>query len=189
MLLPRIVRATTIGFLQAQPTPDPNMSRAFVKESDEDLVSDELPERPQSPYPNYVTPIGLARLQAQYAELQDHRARLVADDDPLSKQHLRQVQRDLRYFQQRLESAILVEVSSQPRDEVHFGAMVDVGQESGERRTFSIVGEDEADVGAGKISWASPLGKAMIGSKVGDSVVWKRPVGDTGLEILAIHYA
>ncbi|MBL8528135.1 MAG: GreA/GreB family elongation factor [Burkholderiales bacterium] len=164
------------------------MSRAFVKESDEDLVSDELPERPQSPYPNYVTPAGLARLQAQYAELQEHRARLVAADDPLSKQHLRQVQRDLRYFQQRLESAILVEVSGQPRDEVHFGAMVDVSDENGGRQTFAIVGEDEADVGAGKISWASPLGKAMIGSKVGDSVVWKRPAGDAGLEILSIHY-
>jgi transcription elongation GreA/GreB family factor len=164
------------------------MSRAFVKESDEDLVSDELPERPQSPYPNYVTPAGLAGLQARYAELQDRRAQLVAADDPLSKQHLRQVQRDLRYFQQRLESAILVEASSQPRDEVHFGAMVDVSNESGERHTFSIVGEDEADVGAGKISWASPLGKAMIGSRVGDYVVWKRPAGDTGLEILAIRY-
>ena len=164
------------------------MSRAFVKESDEDLVSDELPERPQSPYPNYVTPAGLARLQAQYAELQEYRARLVAADDPLSKQHLRQVQRDLRYFQQRLESAILVEVSGQPRDEVHFGAMVDVSDENGGRQTFAIVGEDEADVGAGKISWASPLGKAMIGSKVGDSVVWKRPAGDADLEILSIHY-
>lgn len=165
------------------------MSRAFVKESDEDLVSDELPERPQSPYPNYVTPAGLTQLQAQYAALQDRRARLVAADDPLAKQHVRQVQRDLRYFQQRLESAILVEVSGQPRDEVHFGAIVDVADENGERRTFSIVGEDEADVGAGKISWSSPLGKAMIGSKVGDNVVWKRPAGDTGLEILGIHYA
>jgi transcription elongation GreA/GreB family factor len=164
------------------------MSRAFVKESDEDLVSDELPERPQSPYPNYVTPAGLARLQAYYAELQERRAQLVAADDPLSKQHLRQIQRDLRYFQQRLESAILVEVSNQPRDEVHFGAVVDVGDENGGRHTFSIVGEDEADVGAGKISWASPLGKAMIGSKVGDYVAWKRPAGDTELEILAIYY-
>ena len=165
------------------------MSRAFVKESDEDLASDELPERPQSPYPNYVTPAGLAQLQVQYAELLDRRARLVAADDPLLKQQLRQVQRDLRYFRGRLQSAILVEVSNQPRDEVHFGAMVDVGDENGKRRTFSIVGEDEADVGAGKISWASPLGKAMIGSKVGDNVVWKRPAGDTGLEILAIHYS
>jgi transcription elongation GreA/GreB family factor len=164
------------------------MSRAFVKESDENLVSDELPERPQSPYPNYVTPLGLARLQAHYAELQTRRARLASADDPLSRQQFREVQRDLRYFQQRLESAILVEVSSQPRDEVHFGAMVDVSDENGAQHTFSIVGEDESDVGAGKISWASPLGKAMIGSRVGDNVTWKRPAGDTPLEILAIRY-
>lgn len=164
------------------------MSRAFVKESDENLVADELPERPQSPYPNYVTPVGLARLQAQYAELQERRARLASADDPLSRQQFREVQRDLRYFQHRLESAILVEVTSQPRDEVHFGAMVDVSDESGKRHTFSIVGEDEANVGVGKISWASPLGKAMIGSRVGDSVVWRRPAGDASLEILAIRY-
>lgn len=164
------------------------MSRAFVKESDEDLVSDELPERPQSPYPNYVTPAGLAQLHSQYAALQERRAELAAADDPLLKQQLKQVQRDLRYFQQRLESAIPVALSSQPRDEVHFGAIVDVSDENDARHTFSIVGEDEADVGAGKISWSSPLGKAMIGSKVGDMVLWKRPAGDTELEILAIRY-
>jgi transcription elongation factor GreB len=142
------------------------MSRAFVKESDEDLVSDELPERPQSPYPNYVT----------------------AAEDPLLKQQLGQVKRDLRYFHQRLESAILVESSGQPRDEAHFGAIVDVSDENNRSHTFSIVGEDEAEVAAGKISWSSPLGKAMIGSKVGDVVVWKRPAGETELEILGIRY-
>jgi transcription elongation factor GreB len=164
------------------------MSRAFVKESDEDLVSDELPERPQSPYPNYVTPAGLAQLQAQYGRLQDQRAQLTAAEDPLLKQQLGQVKRDLRYFHQRLESAILVESSGQPRDEVHFGAIVDVSDENNRSHTFSIVGEDEAEVAAGKISWSSPLGKAMIGSKVGDVVVWRRPAGETELEILGIRY-
>lgn len=164
------------------------MSRAFVKESDEDLVADELPERPQSPYPNYVTPAGLAQLQSHYGELQERRAKLAAADDPLLKQQVKQIERDLRYFQQRLESAIPVALSSQPRDEVHFGAIVDVSDETDSHHTFSIVGEDEADVGAGKISWSSPLGKAMLGSKVGDMVVWKRPAGDTELEILALRY-
>ncbi|MET0218066.1 MAG: GreA/GreB family elongation factor [Burkholderiales bacterium] len=164
------------------------MSRAFVKESDENLVSDELPERPQSPYPNYVTPAGLAQLQNHYAELQEQRVRLAAADDPLSKQQVKQVERDLRYFQQRLESAIPVGLSGQPRDEAHFGAIVDVSDEKDVRHTFSIVGEDEADVSVGKVSWSSPLGRAMIGSKVGDTVVWKRPAGDTDLEILAIRY-
>ena len=164
------------------------MSRAFVKESDEDLVSDELPERPQSPYPNYVTPSGLAQLQSHYAKLQEQRAKLAAADDPLLKQQVKQIERDLRYFQQRLESAIPVAMSEQPRDEVHFGAIVAVSDETDAHHTFSIVGEDEADVSVGKISWSSPLGKAMMGSKVGDTVVWKRPAGDTELEILAIRY-
>jgi len=164
------------------------MSRAFVKESDENLVSDELPERPQSPYPNYVTPAGLAQLQAHYGGLQEQRAQLNAAEDPLLKQQVKQVERDLRYFQQRLESAILVELAGQPRDEVHFGAIVEVSDENVRCHTFRIVGEDEADVGAGKISWSSPLGKAMIGSKVGDTVVWKRPAGDTELAILGIRY-
>jgi len=165
------------------------MSRAFVKESDEDLVSDELPERPQSPYPNYVTPAGLTQLHSHYAELQEQRAKLAAADEPLLKQQVKQIERDLRYFQQRLESAIPVATSGQPRDEAHFGAIVDVSDENDAHHTFRIVGEDEADVAVGKISWSSPLGNAMIGSKVGDTVVWKRPAGDTELEILAIRYA
>lgn len=164
------------------------MSRAFVKESDENLASDELPERPQSPFTNYVTPAGLAKLHGQFAELQDRRTRLAAAEDPLSQQQVKQVERDLRYFQQRLESAILVEPAGQPEDEVHFGAEVEVSGGNDLRHTFSIVGEDEADVNLGKISWASPLGKAMIGSRTGDTVIWKRPAGDAELEILAIRY-
>jgi transcription elongation GreA/GreB family factor len=66
--------------------------------------------------------------------------------------------------------------------------MVEVSDEDDRSRTFSIVGEDEADVASGKISWSSPLGKAMIGSKVGDTVIWRRPAGDTELEILGIRY-
>jgi transcription elongation GreA/GreB family factor len=53
---------------------------------------------------------------------------------------------------------------------------------------FTIVGEDEADVATGKVSWLSPLAKALIGARVGDTVKWRRPVGDTDLEILDIHY-
>jgi len=164
------------------------MSRAFVKGADEE-PDDDLPERPLSPHPNYVTPAGHAQLQARVHDLQQARDRLSAEeDDPLAKQKLREVKRDLRYFQARLDSAIRVNGAAQPRDEVHFGAVVAVGCEDGQRREFSIVGEDEADVVSGKISWASPLGKSMIGSKVGDTVVWQRPAGETELEIVSIRY-
>src|SRR3546814_7399052 len=76
------------------------MSRAFVKEQDTEPL-DELPERPQSPHPNYVTPSGLAALQAQLHALQEQRHHLLEhpDEDLLSKETLKQVERDLRYFQ------------------------------------------------------------------------------------------
>ena len=164
------------------------MSRAFVKSAD-DEPDDNLPERPVSPHPNYVTPKGIAQLQARVQELQQERDRLSAEeDDPLAKQKLLEVKRDLRYFKARMESAIPVDPATQPQDEVHLGAVVEVEGEDRQRRQFNIVGEDEADVTGGKISWASPLGKSMIGSKVGDTVVWQRPVGETELEIVSIRY-
>ena len=165
------------------------MSRAFVKGSD-DNVEDDLPERPLSPHPNYVTANGLAQLQARVQELQQARDRLAAEEDnSLAKQKLLEVKRDLRYFQARLESAILVDPAAQPRDEAHFGAVVEVDGEDGKRHQFVMVGEDEADVASAKISWSSPLGKSLIGAKVGDTVVWQRPAGDTELEIISIRYA
>lgn len=164
------------------------MSRAFVKESDEDLAAGELPERPLSTHANYVTPNGLEQLHARLRELQERRERLTAQagDDPMGKQRLREVERDLRYFKAQLERAIVVDPTGQPHDEVHFGAEVRIADEEGRTHQFSIVGDDEADVAAGKISWASPLAKAMIGSRVGDVVVWRRPAGDTEVEITEI---
>jgi len=164
------------------------MSRAFVKEADDNLPSDELPERPQSPYPNYVTPRGLAHLNERLHALTEERDQLAAQDDPLARTRLLEVKRDLRYFKGRVERAILVDPAGQPKDEVHFGAVVRVRDVGGQAREFHIVGEDEADAGAGWISWASPLGKALIGLKAGETVVWKRPDGAQEIEVLAIRY-
>jgi transcription elongation GreA/GreB family factor len=165
------------------------MSRAFVKEQDDKPAIDELPERPQSPHPNYVTPKGHAQLQERCQELLKQRSALAADADPLAVQQFKQVERDLRYFQARLERAIVVDPATQPSGEVYFGAEVSVRDENGEAHEFTIVGEDEADAAKGKVSWDSPLAHAMIGARVGDNVVWKRPAGDLGLEVIAIRYA
>ena len=167
------------------------MSRAFVKESDDDLTAGDLPERPLGTQPNYVTPTGLEQLQSRVRGLQERRERLnaAAADDPMGKQKLREVERDLRYFHAQLERAIVVDPTGQPPDEVHFGAVVNIIDEHGKTHRFSIVGDDEADVSAGKISWASPLAKAMIGSRVGDVVIWRRPAGDTEVEIAEIFYS
>ena len=164
------------------------MSRAFVKEADDNLPSDELPERPQSPHPNYVTPSGLSQLQTRVHVLQEERDRLAAHDDPMARTRLLEVKRDLRYFQGRMERAILVDPSNQPKDEVHFGAEVQFVDEGGERLTYRIVGEDDADVSAGRLSWASPLGKALIGLKVGDSFSWTRAGRAQDMEIASIRY-
>lgn len=166
------------------------MSRAFVKESDDDLVAGELPERPLPAHANYVTPHGLEQLQARVRELQEQHEQLasLARDDSQAKQKLREVERDQRYFNAQLEHAIVVDPAGQPRDGVHFGALVTIVDEDGKEHRFTIVGDDEADVAAGKISWDSPLAKAMIGSKVGDVVKWRRPAGDTEVEIAEFRY-
>ena len=166
------------------------MSRAFVKESDEDSVAGELPERPLPAHANYVTPQGLDHLQARVRELQEQHEQLAshARDDSQAKQKLREVERDQRYFNAQLERAIVVDPAGQPRDKVHFGALVTITDEAGKEHRFGIVGDDEADVAAGKISWDSPLAKAMIGAKVGDVVRWRRPAGDTEVEISEIRY-
>ncbi len=166
------------------------MSRAFVKESDDDLAAGELPERPVPSHANYVTLRGLDRLQARAKELQALHGRLAARsaDDSGARQKQREVERDQRYFNAQLERAVVVDPAGQPRDEVHFGATVKIVDGQGKSRRFGIVGDDEADVAGGKISWASPLARAMIGARAGDTVKWIRPAGETEVEIVEIAY-
>ena len=166
------------------------MSRAFTKESTDDLVAGELPERPVPAHPNYVTPRGLEHLRERVKALQEQHEQLAArsDEDSADKQKLREIERDQRYFNAQLERVVVVDPAGQPRDEVHFGAVVKILDENGKRHRFTIVGDDEADVAAGRVSWASPLAKAMMGAKVGDTVNWRRPAGDAEVEIVEISY-
>jgi len=164
------------------------MSRAFVKGDDSDLSGEELPERPVSPHPNYVTALGLAQLRAKYEALLAHHAQLKAAAEDFDKPKLTEIERDLRYFSQRLDSAILVDVENEPRDEVHFGATVKAETGDGEVHEFTIVGEDEADVATGKVSWLSPLAKALIGKAKGAVVEVNAPGGAKGFEIKKVEW-
>jgi len=166
------------------------MSRAFVKESDDDLVAGELPERPLPVHANYVTARGLDLLQARVRVLTESHDLLKrqAEDDSAARHKLRETERDLRYFRSQLERAALVDTTNQPREEVHFGAVVKIEDDEGAPQEFAIVGDDEADVAAGKISWASPLARAMMGAKVGETVVWRRPAGEAEVSIVDIRY-
>lgn len=163
------------------------MSRAFVKESDDQAML-ELPERPQSPYPVMLTQRGLQKLRDQEADIEAQKRAITAEEDLLDKDQLQVLERDQRYVQDRIAKAVVVDLAAQPRDRVDFGAIVDTVDENDQRQHFQIVGEDEADPSVGLVSWVSPLGLALRDARVGDSVIWRRPIGDLELEVVAIKY-
>jgi transcription elongation factor GreB len=162
------------------------LSRGFVKEDDLEHAGTDLPERPISDLPNYVTPHGFSLLEQAAEKLDGERLLFIGREDDSSKQKLAVIDRDLRYISAKLESAIVVDHTLQTNDSVLFSATVDVEDEEGKIHQFTIVGEDEADIAENKVSWASPLAKALIGHKVGESVIWKRPAGNLSLEIIKI---
>ena len=166
------------------------MSRAFVKESDDDHAAGELPERPLPPHANYVTPNGLALLQSRVRELTELHERLKPEshEDSTAKHKVREIERDLRYFRSQLERATLVDAANQQLEQVRFGAIVKIEDDEGTEQEFAIVGDDEADVAAGKISWASPLARALIGAKTGDTIAWHRPAGEAEVHIVDVRY-
>jgi transcription elongation factor GreB len=169
------------------------MSRGFVKEDDLEHAGTDVPERQISTHPNYVTANGYAQLQAQAVKLEQVIAALkTKKDDQTAQQQLAVANRDLRYIAARLEHAQVVKPAATKPDaaseHVVFGATVTVEDENGDAHSYQIVGEDEADIKLHKVSWTSPLAKALIGQKVGDSVVWARPAGNAILEIIAIKH-
>ncbi|MGF1592427.1 MAG: GreA/GreB family elongation factor [Kiloniellaceae bacterium] len=164
------------------------MSRAFVKEDDAGTPEEKV-DLPISAHPNFVTPAGLQMLRDKVRQYETERAELKEHDSELSAQsHLPRVEQEVRYWEERLRTAILVDLARQPRDKVAFGASVTVEDDAGKRHDYVIVGEDEADPQNGKVSYVSPLARALDGAAVGDSITWKRPAGDQELEVVAIRY-
>ena len=162
------------------------MSRAFVKEGSGEL--DPLPDLPLSPHPNYVTLRGLAALQARLAATQAELARLRARPDRLDKLPEAAAERDIRYLEARLRSAIPIDPTTQPLTEVAFGLRVTVADDTGRKTTYEITGEDEADASLGRIAPQAPLARVLLGTEPGDSVTVARPSGTTTLDILTIGY-
>jgi transcription elongation GreA/GreB family factor len=163
------------------------MSQAFIKEGDGDR-DEELPVRPISSLPNYVTRKGLASLESRMGELGSRRAELAKDrNDNKVMRKLKEVERDLRYFESRVETAIVVDHSESPPEEARFGAIVKV-DEAGDIREYRIVGEDEADARKGFLCWASPLANALLGKKAGDSAQWDQDAGVATLKVLSVSY-
>jgi transcription elongation factor GreB len=155
-----------------------------MKDSDDAARPEALPERPQSPHPNYVTPAGLQRLRAQAADLA---ARLEASGPSADPHGLALLQRDLRWVEGRLQRAILVDPAIQAPDRVRFGMTVTFRHQDGSTETLTIVGEDEAEPGTGRISWLSPLAAALMDAGPGDEVTWQRPAGRARLEVMEVR--
>ncbi|MBC2834862.1 GreA/GreB family elongation factor [Paragemmobacter straminiformis] len=162
------------------------MSRAFVKEGDGAL--DPLPDLPVSAHPNHVTPAGLAALQARLHEAQSRLSALKARPDRLDKLPEAAAERDIRYIEARLRTAILTDPAGFPLTEVAFGLVVTVADADGHETRFQITGEDEANAALGRITPQSPLARALLGAAVGDVVKWKKPSGIVELEILSIDH-
>lgn len=161
------------------------MSRAFVNE-DAGADRPDLPDLPLSPHPNYVTPRGLRALQDRLAARQADLAALRAREDRLDKLPEAAAERDIRWLEARLKSAIPVDPAEHDLSEVAFGLRVTVADADGHETTYEITGEDEADATLCRIAPHSPLARALLGAQVGDEVTWKRPAGDMVLDVVAI---
>lgn len=188
------------------------MSKAFINEdADQDESADELDmedadaEGKSIPRgtKNYITQNGMEKLKAELHELLTvERPKLVETiawaasngdrsenaDYIYGKRRLREIDRRIRFLQKRLDIAEVVDPSAQKGDKVLFGATVIVRDEDDAERTYKIVGIDETDARAGKISWISPIGQALLQAKEGDAVTLKTPKGEEELEILKVRY-
>jgi transcription elongation GreA/GreB family factor len=131
-----------------------------------------LPDRPVSVHPNLVTAEGLAAIERALSRFEAANKAAVAKNDRAA---IAATQRELRYWNSRRSSAQVVEPAAD-KSKVHFGATVSVQRDDGRAQTFRIVGEDEAEPAQGSISYVSPLARAVLGGKVGDSV--EVPGGD-----------
>jgi len=152
--------------------------------------------------PNYLTPEGAKKLQSELNQLLNvDRAKVVhevaeaaAQGDRsenaeyiYGKKKLREIDRRIRFITKRLDAAVVVKQET-THGEVRFGATVDVEDENGKKSRYLIVGPDEASPSDGKISFQSPLGRALMKRKVGDVVVVTRPAGEIEIELKAIFY-
>jgi transcription elongation factor GreB len=152
----------------------------------------------------YITPDGLARIRAEYDELFGVERPKVVEvvswaaslgdrsenaDYLYGKRRLREIDRRLGYLARIMKEAKVVDPSrQQARDEVRFGATVELADDDDNHRTVTLVGNDEADATAGRIGWSAPIARALIGARVGDERVVRLPSGEKSYEILAIRY-
>jgi len=182
------------------------MNKAFVRESDGD--DDEEGLSPSLKLPagtrNYISPAGHQRQKDELEHLvkreRPHVVEVVAwaasngdrsenGDYIYGKRRLREIDRRIRFLTKRLENAEVVDPLRQGNnDQIFFGARVTVADADGVENTYTIVGVDEMDVAKGRISWISPLARALIKAREGDSVRFQSPLGVRELDIIEVVY-
>ena len=181
------------------------MSKAFTKETDDD--DDDEPEQADTISPNtknYVTPAGFAALEEELRQLmREERPKIVEvvrwaagngdrsenGDYIYGKRRLREIDRRVRYLSKRIDAAEVVDPNlQQGLKQIFFGATVTYVMKDGTQVTVKIVGVDEADIDQGKISWISPVAKALMKAQVGDTVKLRTPTSSELIEIISIKY-
>ena len=181
------------------------MSKAFTREdvgADEEGPRDEAPPVPGGK--NYITRQGFDALQAELKSLiRDERPKTVETvawaagngdrsengDYIYGKKRLREIDRRIRFLTKRLEIAEVVDPAAQKnRAQVFFGATVTYADAGGAEKTITIVGIDEADVDRGRVSWISPIARALLKAREGDVVELRVPGGAESIDVIAIRY-
>jgi transcription elongation factor GreB len=181
------------------------MSKAFVKESDAEEDDEDAQPRGLPPgSKNYMRPQGFRALEKELHDLlRVERPKIVEivswaagngdrsenGDYLYGKKRLREIDRRVRFLTKRLESAEVVDPALQKNhSQVFFGATVTYIDQHDAERTITIVGIDEADMNAGLVSWISPVARALLKARVGDSVKVRTPVGEESIDVMAIRY-
>lgn len=180
------------------------MSKAFTKETDTEDDDLEEPDPLPSNVKNYMTPKGLAALQEELRWLlRVERPRIVEivswaagngdrsenGDYLYNKKRLREIDRRARYLTKRLDNAEIVDPKQQQGlEQVFFGATVTYAREDGTELTVTLVGVDEADLDKGKINWLSPVARALMKARIGDTVEVRTAAGVETIEVLDIRY-
>ena len=180
------------------------LNKAFVRDSEGDDEDVEPALKLPVGTRNYITPAGHARLKSELEHLvkreRPHVVEVVAwaasngdrsenGDYIYGKRRLREIDRRIRFLTKRLDIAQVVDPTLQgDNDQVFFGATVTICDGDGVENTYVIVGVDETDVGRGRISWISPLARALIKAREGDSVRFQSPVGLREIDIVEVRY-
>jgi len=180
------------------------MSKAFVKETDSEVDEEELEVTIPAGTRNYITPAGFEHLKGELVQLLNvERPEVVRTvswaasngdrsengDYIYGKKRLREIDRRIRFLTKRLDIAEVVDPAArEATDQIYFGATVRYSTSDGSENTITIVGIDEVDPARGQVSWISPIARALLKAREGETVSLRTPSGEERLEVLEVRY-